>query len=129
MDEKNIQRLARRLIAENTESKIIDFFINHETVNDSDVHKLSESLGINPHDFEGIIYKILSSFLSRGKSKGKMPEAAKNMSKEEMDQAIQVEMEHTDNPDIAKKIVYDHITELGPDYYKALAKMEASLKK
>jgi len=41
---------------------------------------------------------------------------------------IKVEMEHTDNPDLAREIAMDHLTE-SKDYYKELAKMEAKLEK
>lgn len=40
----------------------------------------------------------------------------------------QVEMEHTDNPAVAREIAMDHLTE-HPAYYEALAEMEADLKK
>lgn len=38
---------------------------------------------------------------------------------------IKVEMEHTDDPDLAREIAKDHLSER-PDYYKKLAKMEKS---
>jgi predicted transcriptional regulator len=41
----------------------------------------------------------------------------------ELDMGIKVEMEHTTNPLIAKRIALDHLTEL-PDYYTRLEKME-----
>ena len=39
-----------------------------------------------------------------------------------------VEMEHTNDPEIAKQIAMDHLTEF-PTYYRALAVMEGRLKK
>ncbi len=47
---------------------------------------------------------------------------------EQLKMGIKVEMEHTDNPEIAKKIAIDHLKEL-PDYYTRLVKMEAEGKK
>lgn len=41
---------------------------------------------------------------------------------------IKVEMEHTNNPLIAKEISKDHLTEF-PDYYEELEKMEQKLKR
>lgn len=111
---------------DNIDKKIIEFFINNEKVDDKAVHKLSETLGINPHDFEGRIYGILSSFLSQGRSKGKRPSEGMNIY--DLNKAINVEMEHTSNPEIAKKIVFDHLSEFGMDYYKDLGKMENKLK-
>jgi len=40
---------------------------------------------------------------------------------------IEVEMEHTDNEEIAKRIAKDHLDEF-PDYYTRLAKMEDEAK-
>ena len=40
---------------------------------------------------------------------------------------IKTELEHTRSKCIAMWIAVDHITELGPGYYKALMKMEKGL--
>ena len=42
---------------------------------------------------------------------------------------IDVEMEHTTNRFIARKIAMDHLKEYGCKYYPALKKMESKLKK
>jgi len=52
----------------------------------------------------------------------------KNIDESSIDQGqlnmgIQVEFEHTDSKDIAKKIALDHLAEI-PDYYNRLRKME-----
>jgi hypothetical protein len=41
---------------------------------------------------------------------------------------IEIEMEHTDNPEVAKKIALDHLNE-SPYYYEELEKMESRLQK
>ena len=41
---------------------------------------------------------------------------------------IEIEMEHTDNPEVAKKIALDHLNE-SPYYYQELEKMESRLQK
>ena len=41
---------------------------------------------------------------------------------------INLEMEHTKNRNVAKKIVKDHIKEFGCSYYPELIKMEKKLK-
>lgn len=46
----------------------------------------------------------------------------------ELEMGIEVEKEHTDDPEIAKKIAIDHLKEL-PDYYTRLVKMEKEGKK
>jgi len=42
---------------------------------------------------------------------------------EQLKNGIKVEMEHTDDPKIAKEIAKDHLTE-DPNYYKKLKKIE-----
>ncbi len=46
-----------------------------------------------------------------------------NKLKKELDNGIEVEMEHTTSKDIAKDIAMDHLSEI-PDYYTRLNKME-----
>ena len=46
---------------------------------------------------------------------------------EQLEMGINVEMEHTTDPLIAKKISLDHLSEIS-DYYTRLAKMEAEAK-
>ena len=46
---------------------------------------------------------------------------------EQLAMGIEVEYEHTNNEEIAKKIALDHLAEF-PDYYTALAEMEDMLK-
>ena len=41
----------------------------------------------------------------------------------QLEKGIDVEMEHTDDPEIAKEIALDHLTEL-PDYYDRLETIE-----
>ena len=42
---------------------------------------------------------------------------------------IDIELEHTSNRKLAKKIAQDHINEMGCGYYPALKKMERKLMK
>lgn len=67
--------------------------------------------------------------------KGPRKESQKSSSKqmveetdsEELKMGIKVEMEHTDDPAIAKRIALDHLAEF-PNYYTALTDMEGQLK-
>ena len=45
-----------------------------------------------------------------------------------MEMGVKVEMEHTNDKDIAMEIAHDHLFEF-PDYYTALEEMEERLKK
>jgi len=101
------------------ELKVIHFFRKNISPSDDDIHNLAKNLKIEHSVLEAEIYKLLGSFLGEGKSKlfeGKYD-------KEQLKMGIKVEMEHTTNPLLAKKIAFDHLAEI-PDYYTRLAKME-----
>jgi hypothetical protein len=53
----------------------------------------------------------------------------KGVTDKEIRQGVAVEMEHTSNPNVARKIAIDHLAETGPGYYPALKKMEKNLEK
>jgi len=99
--------------------KIIKWFQANPYPNDDAVHAFANELGIDEHEFEKHIYHILSSVLSEGKSKGKEIEH----DPKQLEMGIKVEMEHTTNPLISRKIALDHLKEI-PDYYTRLDKME-----
>jgi hypothetical protein len=108
------------------ESKILQFFtLNKPPYLDKEYHKFAEDLGINPSKAEQTAYNLLGSILSGGTSQGKRPS---ELSDEQLKQGMQIEAEHTDNKYLQEKIVYDHITELGIDYYPELIKLEEKLK-
>jgi hypothetical protein len=101
---------------------IMDFFADNPSPPDDEVHKLAEKLGLEPDDFEAKIYSVLGSILGTGKSK-KEKFTEKDADPKELKMGIKVEMEHTKNKTIAKRIALDHLAEL-PDYYTRLLKME-----
>ncbi len=109
----------------NLQDEIFNFFTNNEDPSDDEVHDFAESLGVDKHDLEGEIYKILSSFLSKGKYN---EEGGGNVDRTQLDKGIQIEMEHTSNKKISERIAQDHLTEI-PDYYDRLEKMESDYEK
>ena len=106
-------------LANKIKATITEWFMKNPYPKDDDVHAFAEEMGINPHEFEGHIYAILSSILSEGLSKG----VNKGYDQKQIDMGIKVEMEHTTCPIISEKIAWDHLAEI-PDYYDRLAKME-----
>ena len=100
-------------------AQIIKWFLKNPYPNDDAVHSLAEKLGVDPDEFEAEIYKVLSSFLSEGFSKGKDVKH----DADELKMGIEVEYEHTTNPLISRKIAMDHLVEI-PDYYTRLKKLE-----
>ena len=105
-------------------AEIIKWFQANPYPKDDAVHVFAEKMGIDPHEFEGHIYMILSSLLSEGYSKGKEIDADPN----ELEMGIEVEYEHTTNTLISRKIAIDHLIEI-PDYYTRLSRMEEEAKK
>jgi hypothetical protein len=71
------------------------------------------------------MYKIKIILKQSEKIKGgladKRPDS--DFDAEQLKNGIKVEMEHTDDPKIAKEIAKDHLTE-DPNYYKKLKKIE-----
>lgn len=57
-----------------------------------------------------------------------MKKMIKKITKKQLDIGTKIEMEHTTNKNIAKKIALDHLREY-PRYYIELRKMENKLKK
>lgn len=69
--------------------------------------------------------KFKKDIVPGGKSEGK-PDS--DFDPKQIEMGIKVEMEHTDDKDLAKEIAKDHLTEF-PDYYTRLKKMEDEAKK
>ena len=126
MLDKYLHTLYEQSSEKDLTNKIIDFFIKNPYPKDDIVHDLAEELGIDPDDFEGKIYAILSSFLSFGRfnEKGKKES---DFDSEQIRMGIEIEYEHTKNPIISKRIALDHLAEF-PDYYTRLKKMEDEAK-
>lgn len=65
----------------------------------------------------------MSDRLPGGLADDRVPE---DFDPEALRQGIDVEMEHTDDPDVAREIAMDHLTE-DPRYYEKLAILERSV--
>lgn len=101
---------------------IMDFFADNPSPPDEEVHALADKLGMDEHKFEAYIYSILGAILGTGKAK-KEKFTEKDANPKELAMGTKIEMEHTKNKAIAKRIALDHLAEL-PDYYTRLTKME-----
>jgi hypothetical protein len=89
---------------------------NKEHLDDEeDVHGTAKQEGIDKHKFEEAIYKLAQDIFSAGKfNESGMSEG--EFDDNELEMGINVEMEHTRNPLIAKRIAMDHLSER-EDYY------------
>jgi hypothetical protein len=104
--------------------KVIDFIKKNPDPSDEVFHALAEGMGESPHKLERIAYSIISDFVAEGRYHSEDPEIEPEL----VDEGAAVEMEHTDNPEIAARIAKDHITE-NEGYYPALKKMEDKIEK
>ena len=107
---------------ENIHKAIMDFLKDNPSPDDEKMHALADKMGVDTHKFEAHVYMILGSILGAGRAKedGFKEEDA---DKKELEMGIKVEMEHTTDPIISKRISLDHLSEI-PDYYTRLLKME-----
>jgi len=124
MKKSELKKLIREVAEEvNVRSELIKFFTNTKEPNDDLIHNLSDKLGIDTHKFEGEIYKLLSDFFAYGRynEKGRKTVPAP----EELKLGMEIEMEHTNCKEIAKRIALDHLSEMN-DYYTKLKEMESS---
>lgn len=101
------------------ESELINLFSSKRDIVDDEVHNLADKLGIEHSELENKIYNMLSDFWYAGKAK----EFNGDYDPLQLEMGIKVEMEHTSNPIIAKRIAMDHLAEIS-DYYTRLDKME-----
>lgn len=110
------------VINDDIEDKIISYFTLNKNIKDSNIHSKAEEWKINAHELENKIYDVLGSFLNAGLSNEKQIKES-DVDKNELDKGMKVEMEHTTNKKIAKRIALDHLSEL-KDYYIKLEKIE-----
>ena len=91
---------------------------------DEEVHKWAEDNKMDVHEVEAQIYKLAKQHLDMGHAETKKQEIVEPLPEAEADPkelaiGIKVEMEHTDNPEEAKKIALQHLAEV-KDYYTKL---------
>ena len=99
-------------------------------------NKLKKHEGLTESRFANFLYEedgegiedslgeidFVEEFVNAGRAY-EMGYTVDSVDEDELEMGIKIEMEHTTNREIAKRIALDHLTEL-PDYYTRLAKME-----
>jgi hypothetical protein len=92
---------------------------------DKPVHDLSDKLKIETDELESYIYGLAQAAITEkipgGLADGKNPA---DFDPQAIAKGIKVELEHTDDKDVAREISMDHLTE-DPKYYDKLERMEA----
>ena len=137
---KAIEKLQKLLnifnIKEDIKSDIIKFFKENPNPNDDQVHIFAKEKGIEPDDLETYIYSLVTDLLNKSENYIKVignliPDTTKDrllpigkhndipyiaIDPKELAIGAEIEMEHTDDINIAKAIARDHIAEI-QDYY------------
>jgi hypothetical protein len=100
-------------------------------IDDEGFHQHAEGLGVDPHEAEEEIYRLLGELtggkddLIPGGLAAGLPTPV--FPKDQIAAGTEVELEHTSNPAIAEEIAKDHLVE-GADYYKPrLADLEREM--
>ena len=101
-----------------------NYFTTTPNLTDKDVHTFADKIGMPPDRLETIAYGLLQNLLQVGKHKDVPDE---EFDSEQLNMGIEVEAEHTDDPELAKEIAKDHLAEC-PRYYSLLSKMEKECK-
>ncbi len=113
--------------------KLIDFLKTKEAkIPDKKIHDFALNLGFDPDDVEEMIYSLLITFLSYGRSRN----FKGNFDPKQLDAGKKVEMEHFEGSPLkkeileimAEKIARDHLAEFPNYYIPYLEKMEAEAK-
>jgi hypothetical protein len=100
-------------------AEIIKWLKSNPKPTDEDKEKFGKTMGLNVKELDTHVYMILGDFLSEGRSKDYTGEFDEN----QLAMGVEVEMEHTTIPCIAKKIAQDHLVE-NSRYYILLKQME-----
>lgn len=129
---RKLSELIRKQAEDNFNEKIIKFFQENPNPKDDQVHEFADKNKISPHELETKIYSILSEYIQNGTSVESWEGKGKNLSDKDVDptelkMGIEIEKEHTKNPEIARRIAIDHLEEIS-DYYTRLKKMESEAK-
>jgi len=105
---------------------VLLFLYQNQNPTDDQVHAWSEERGMNHEAVEEEIYRLASAFakFALGGEANEKSISEKDVDPEQLRMGVEVEFEHTTDPETAKRIALDHLAEIG-DYYSRLAKMEA----
>ena len=122
-DEEN---LPKKPAPPDAEEKIRELLRKNPNPPDEEIHELAEEMGIHPSMLEAKVYSMLGKELKTAQRHEHVPDS--EYDSKQLAKGIKVEKEHTDDPEKAKEIAKDHLSEF-PDYYTRLKKMEDSADK
>ncbi len=105
--------------------EFIKFLHENPNPSDSEVHEWAEENGLEVEEVEKQAYALATSMVDflYGGLAFESGTTEDDVDPDELLMGIEVEMEHTNNELIAKKIAMDHLTEID-DYYTRLEEIE-----
>jgi len=118
-----------------TTAELIKFLLANPKPADAEMHAWAKERSLDVHEVEAVCYELAAKFIKlmnegRAREKGI---TARDVDPTELKAGIEVELEHTSDREIAKKIALDHLAESkeweDPKYYAGLDAMEGKLKK
>ena len=127
---KHLAQIQREFLkqADNFKLHVMKYFADPESSNkDEDFHAYAEKLSMKPDELENVEHSIMKSFFGQGRY-NEVKDKKPIIDPKELAMGVKVEMEHTNDPEIAKRISLDHLSEIS-DYYTRLAALEAEGKK
>ena len=130
---KNLPEKVKKALENPVMSKFISLFDNNEDLNDENNNNLLKVVDFYFNKLDNDIYKTLTMELEEDMNKSDENVGKHNFVSDdvfnpmELKAGIAVELEHTSDPELAKKIAKDHLMEI-PDYYSRLLKMEKDAK-
>ncbi len=129
------KRIAGNILREVRKPKVLsdnvmDYILEQKNYNPDSFYHWIQKEGFESEEVEFILYGFAlkyAQFVKAGKS------YHKHLTEHDVDETqlrmgINVEMEHTDDPEVSKKIALDHLAEYD-NYYDGLKKMEEELAK
>jgi len=122
----NISVALAKSETQDVKREVADFLEKNPAPDDDAWHAWAKERGIDVHLAEAEAYALagrLVKFLRGGRSRG---EATGGVPDEEVAMGVKVESEHVDDPEIQRKIAYDHVAE-HRGYYPALKRMEKEM--
>ena len=136
MNERSIvARLTARFALENDlgmdpmMKRVAEYLKDNHAPSDADFHGWAEDEGVDKHAAEAAAYRLAAlacDFLFHGRADDKGI-SDEDVDETELAMGVEVEMEHTSNPVMSKRIALDHLAETrgAPlQYYTALKLME-----
>jgi Protein of unknown function (DUF5661) len=100
---------------------VVEFIKNFESPTEEDFEQAASQCGMPVEELKLTVFDLARSMLMGIGKHGDVPD--EEFDPEELQKGIEVEMEHVNNPMIAKLIAKDHLMEI-PDYYNRLEDLE-----